>query len=148
MANEFHYSVSLSILHPTVDPKHITSLLVGLRPRIETMAGTERRTKDGKLIVPPRKAPLSHWLAGLHDEKRLYSGSEPISNFILERLTELEKHRDLFAELGKEGRVELIIGWFSESNYSAAVLDCETLKKSGELGIDIELNFYSPSSQS
>ena len=148
MANEFHYNICLSIVHPSVDPKWLTGILTGLHPRIATMAGSERRGRDGTLIVPTRKSPSSHWLADLHDEQRLFSGTHPLSNFILDRLTTLEEHHKLFVDLRKQGRVELVIGWFSDSNYSAALLDSETLKKCGDLGIDVELNFYCPLLQS
>lgn len=122
MANEFYYCVSLSIVHPTIDPKSITRSITTLRPRIETMAGTERRTKDGALIVPRRKATFSHWLADLHDKEKIYSGLKPLSDFILEQLTQLEEHRILFGQLRQEGQVTLRIGWFSISNYSVCVL--------------------------
>lgn len=140
MANEFHYCVSLSILHPSVDPKWISRHLTDLYPTIEVKAGTERRDKRGNIIHPPRKAPLSHWLADLHDEERLYSGSVRLSDFLLDWLTELERYKDIFLELEKEGSVKLMIGWFSDSNYSAEALDAEVLKKCGDLGINLELN--------
>jgi hypothetical protein len=145
MANEFHYCVSLSIAHPSVDPKSITAVITSLRPKIETMAGSERRAKDGTTIVPQRKAALSHWLADLHDEKRLYSGDKAISEVILTQLEKLEKHTDFLSQLRHQGVVALIIGWFGESNYSAGVLSADMLKKCGDLGIDIELNYYGPS---
>jgi hypothetical protein len=142
MANEFHYCVSLSILHPSADPKWISGLLTSLHPKIEVKAGSEKLDKKGKPIIPRRTVPLSHWLADLHEEERLYSGNVPISEFILSQLTELEKHRDVFLELGKEGRVALMIGWFSDTSYSAEILEADALKKCGDLGISIELNCY------
>ena len=142
MANEFYYSVSLSIVHPTVDPKSITRSMTPLSPSIETMAGTEKRTKDGALIIPVRKAALSHWLAELHDEDRLFSGDKPIDDFLLDELKKLEEHRELFRQLQQEGRVALLIGLFSISNYSAFRLGAGTLFQAGDLGIDLEFNFY------
>jgi hypothetical protein len=142
MANEFHYSVSLCIVHPTVDPRSITKELTSLRPAIEKRAGDERRSKDGKPLVPRRKTLLSVWLANLHDEERLYSGVKPLSVFIVESLAKLEGHRDLFFQLRQQGNVALRVGWFSDSNYSAEVLSSDALKKCGDLGLDIELNCY------
>lgn len=146
MANEFHYCVGLSIVHASIDPKRITEAITELRPKIESMAGTERRARDGRPAIPRRTAQLSHWLAELHDEKKIYSGDRDIGEFILERLTDIDvqRHQSLFAEIRKEGRVQLSIGWFSESNHSATLLSADLLKKCGELGIDIELNFYGP----
>jgi hypothetical protein len=145
MANEFYYCVSLSIVHPTIDPIDISNVISNLQPRIESMAGSERRTRDGTAVVPARKVLLSHWLAELHDEERIFSGDEAISDFITGKLRELEGHRDLFSQLGQEGQVSLVIGWFSESNHSAGVLEAETLKKCGDLGLSVELNYYGPS---
>ena len=145
MANEFYYCISLSIVHPTIDPEIITKAIPELRPRIETMAGTVRRGKGNKQIMPERRTALSHWLAELHREEKLYSGSKPFCEFISERLDDLEPHRDLFANLREEGQVALVIGWFSETNYSADLLDAEILRRCGDLGLDIELNIYSPS---
>jgi hypothetical protein len=145
MANEYFYCVSLTISHPTFDPKVITASIQTLRPRIETMVGQERRGKDGKPLSPPRTAAFSYWHADLHPEPRLYSAQIAISDFIMRQLTDLECHRDLFALLVRDGEVTLRIGWFSESNYSADLLGAETLKKCGNLGIGLELNFYAPS---
>jgi hypothetical protein len=148
VANEFYYSLSLSIVHPTIDPLWVTQAIPTLHARIESMAGTERRGKGGEPIVPSRKSMLSHWLADLHQGTKLYSGAKPISDFILEKITELEQYRNVFAHLGQEGKVALIVGWFSEGNHSADVLSAEALRKCGDLGIDIEINFYSPDDHS
>jgi hypothetical protein len=134
--------VSLSIVHPSVDPKSITKVITGLRPRIETLAGNERRRKDGTPIEPPRKAALSVWLADLHDEKRLYSGDKPLSDFIVAEVGKLERCKRLIADIRQEGIVALCIAMFSPSNYSAAVISAEAMKASGDLGIDLELNCY------
>ncbi len=142
MANEFHYCVSFNIVHPTLDPRSVTKKLVSLRPKIETMAGDERRGRDGKPLIPKRTSSLSAWSADLHDEPRLYSGTKPLSAFIMECLTKLEGHEDFFSKIRQEGKVALSIGWFSDSNYSAEVLNADALKKCGELGVDIELNCY------
>src|SRR5262249_30314742 len=144
MANEYYYCVSLSIVHPTADPRAITAEIAALNPRIASQAGSERSKPDGTPIVPRRKAVLSHWLADLHEEGKLYSGDKPISEFLGSQLARLEPYRALFAKLRQEGDVVLVIGWFSESNYSADVLSAEVLGKCGELGLDIELNCHGP----
>src|SRR4029077_4380600 len=81
MANEFHYSVSLSIVHPSADPKWITGLLTSLHPKIQSKAGTDRLDKDGKPVNPRRKIPLSHWLADLHDEGLCIPGPRALRAF-------------------------------------------------------------------
>jgi hypothetical protein len=144
MANEFNYCVSLSIVHPSVDAAGITKVITILRPRIETTAGTARRGKGGKPLSPSRMSPLSHWCADLHREEKLYSGSKPFSEFLLEQANKLEPYRDLFVQLRQEGAVTFMIGLFSKSNCAADVLKADMLRKCGDLGIDIELNYYAP----
>ncbi len=68
----------------------------------------------------------------------------PISEFLLRQVQWLESYRNLFAQLRQEGEVVLRIGWFSDSNHSAGILSAETLRKCGDLGLDIELNYYGP----
>lgn len=143
MANEFFYSVSLSIVHPTIDPAQITKVIKILRPKIQTMAGDIKLGKNGLPIVPNRRAALSHWSADLHDEDKLYSGDKPISDFILARLNGLEEHGPLFFQLREDGEVKLFTGFFSITNCSAGVLSAAMMKKCGDLGIDIEFHFYS-----
>jgi hypothetical protein len=142
MANEFHYSVSLSILHPSVDPKVITAAITELHPVIEALAGSDRRDREGKILTPPRKTMYSHWLADLHPDKRLFSGDVPLSEFIVMRLGELERHRDLFHEMDKEGEVTLMVALYTKGNHAAEVLYADALKQCGDLGVNIELDIY------
>jgi hypothetical protein len=142
MANEFDYSVCLSILHPSVDPKVITSEIAELSPVIEALAGSIRRDREGRIITPPRQTMYSHWLAELHPEERLFSGDVPLSEFIALRLGELERHRDFFHEMNKEGVVTLIIALFTKSNHAAGVLYVDALTQCAELGISVEIDIY------
>lgn len=142
MANEFDYSVSLSILHPSFDPKVITAAITELYPAIEALAGSDRRDREGKIVTPPRKTMYSHWLAYLHPEDRVFSGDVPFSEFIRMRLGELMRHRDLFHELDKEGEVNLVIALYSKGNHAADVLYADALKQCADLAVNIELNIY------
>src|SRR5262245_13878280 len=145
MANEFYYSVSLSIVHPSIDPNVITAAIPGLRPTISTMAGSESRYPDGTLRVPPRKAQLSHWLAELHEQERIYSADMPIAHFITTKVDELTRHRELFRQIRADGgKVAFMIGWWSIGRHSAETLCTETLAKCADIGVDLELNFYGP----
>ena len=143
MANEYDYSADLSILHPTMDPKVITAAISELRPAKEVLAGSDARGSRGNLVTPRRKVMLSHWLAPLHSEERLFSGDTMLSEFILNRVNELKRHRDLFHEWNEEGQVTLVLALYTKSNYSADVLEADALKQCGDLGINIEFNIYS-----
>jgi hypothetical protein len=141
---EFHFCVKLNIVHPSADPKAISERITQFRITNETMAGTERRTTSGKLFEPPRKAALTHWGASLHEEDRIYSGDIRLPEFIDTILLELDEYKDLFLDLGKEGDVFLKIGWFSETNHSAEILDSGILKRCGDIGVGIGLYYYAP----
>jgi hypothetical protein len=88
MAFEFYYCVSLDILHPSADPKRISQQITGFRVTSETMAGSERVTKDGTVIVPRRLAALTHWAASLHPNERIYSGDLDLADFLRARLSD------------------------------------------------------------
>lgn len=141
---EYHYCVALEVVHPSADPTVISEAFKAYRVTNETMAGTERSTRAGRLIEPRRKAVSTHWAADLHDDNKIFSGSLGIEEFIHRKLKELQAHRGLLLELGKEGEVVLKIGWFSESNHSAASIGVEVLRRCADLGLGIELNFYGP----
>ncbi len=144
MANEFYYCATLSIVHPTIDPQLITQTISSLRPRIESMAGSERRLTDGTPVVPPRRVLLSHWLADLHEEDKLFSSDAPLSDFIERKIRGLTHYQDFLLQLQQEGQVAIVVDWFSETGHSSGVLNASVLRKCGEMGIDIELNFYNP----
>jgi len=142
MANEFDYSVSLSILHPSVHPKAITAAIRELRPIVESLAGSDRRDRKGQIILPPRRSMYSHWLADLHPEKRLFSGDVPLSDFIAMHLVELERHQGLFHELSKEGEVTLMVALYTKGNHAAGILCADALRQCAELRVNIELDIY------
>jgi hypothetical protein len=144
MAFDFKYCVSLSIVHPSLDPRTVSATIVELSPRIESMAGEDRRGRDGNLLTPHRKVQLSHWLAPLHEEEYLRSESTPLSDFILEWAKKLMRYQTLLLEIGCEGSAKFSVGWFSDSTNSAAALSADALKACGDLGIGIDLDFYAP----
>lgn len=142
MANEFYYCVSLDIVHPTIDPQILTSQITELSPRREVKAGQYRRNTRGELVFPKRRVPLSHWSAQLHPGTRLYSGTTPLSACVLNSLSNLERHKDLFHELIQDGRVVLDMAWFSNSNYLAETISADVLKACANLHLSLELNVF------
>ena len=140
MAFEFQYSIELMIVHPSIDPSIITKQIIELRPRTEIKVGTEIVSPRG--FPTGRKAQSSVWSASLHDAKRLYSEVNPISQFIGDRLTNLERHREFLRDLSDGGYVVLRIDWFSETSHSASCLESGVVRRCADFGLGIELNFY------
>lgn len=144
MAFEFYYTVSLTIVHPSIDPSVISEKISALRPKKASKAGSIRCNALGEPIQPERKSLLTHWTAPLHDEPRLHSANHPFPAFLSAKLTDLEQFREVFLELGKEGDVFFRIGWFSITSHSAESLAPGLLQKAGNVGIGFELNYYAP----
>jgi hypothetical protein len=142
MANEFYYCVSLSILHPTIDPRIITKEITEFKPSVEIMAGMVRVGKDGKPLVPMRKASQSYWCADLHSEEHIFSQTRPFNDFIMDVLCILETHRNLFEHLKIDGEQHFFVGWFHKYGCAAERITSDVLKKCGELGLDFELHCY------
>jgi len=140
MAFEFHYSISLTIIHPSLDPVLFTEQISELQPRTEIKVGTELVDAGG--LPNGRNARNSFWSAPLHKAKRLYSETNPISEFIGEKLAVLKRHRELFHEWKEDGYVVLQIDWFSETGHSAACLESDVIRRCADLGLGIELCFY------
>jgi hypothetical protein len=65
-----------------------------------------------------------------------------LGTFILDKMERLKEFREVLLDLSKEGDVSISVGWFSDSNASAALLAPEVLKACSDLGIGSELNCY------
>jgi hypothetical protein len=142
---EFRYKISLSILHPSIDPVKISSVLGG-KPKIQRKAGEEVLSTKG--VPLGRKSKLSHWLVSLQDGQMVKSDAHPISEIILNAAKEIEPHKQFLKSITDEGgKVEFRIAWFGNSSNSTGVLKAEALQLCGALGIDILLDVYGPEDQ-
>ena len=139
---EFRYHVNFTIRHPCFDAKNITSQITELSPKTESTAGEERKGKGGKLLG--RLVDRTVWSAPLHPENTVDSATCPVSGFIISALAPLKRHKRLFQELNKEGECFLRIAWFSEGKSSAGALSHRAIKACADLGLGIEMYFYSP----
>lgn len=142
MANGFTYCVDFSVLHPTIDPRAISQAIPEFTPEIMVKAGAPRLNSHGQTIEPARIAAKSHWLAPLHDGKRMNSESVPLNDFLESRIALLEKHAAFLSEVRQDGELTLIIGWFSNGVSSGCSVGASLLRLCGELGIDLELHIY------
>lgn len=142
MANEFDYAVAISITHPSIDPKVISQAITEFHAKIETIAGSLRVSRKGSPILPARTATLSHWLAELHDTRTIDSDITPLSQFLNEKLAQLEHHRELFSAVREAAHVALCIDVFPKSNCAAAEIESETIALCATLGLSIELCVY------
>ncbi len=142
MAFEFDYTVALSITHLHIDPRTITNTITEFQPMIQTMAGSVKVDARGAPLMPSRNAALTHWCAMLHEEERIDSYSVSLSEFLRDKLQRIAHHKELFAELKREGSLALCINVFMRTNHAASELTDDVLSLCGQLGIAIELGLY------
>jgi hypothetical protein len=137
--DDYRYAISLRIRHPDADPERFTTQL-GMEPSHAWRAGG------------PRMTPAGTPLPGVHRETYWTSGSlerggwpgRSLTAALKVLLDELEPQKFLFRSVCAEGgRVEFFIGWYFTRN-SGDVVDAATLKRMGDLGIDLSLDLYPP----
>ena len=133
----YHFSISLRVRHPNVDPMNITEHL-GIQPTHFGKAGEGRRTPRGSILSGVNRE--SYWTA------RVSSGRWPleISSAICDVLNGLLPHRSYLHTIRNGGgNIELFIGWFFE-NQSGDVLNYKCLALAGDLKIDLSFDIYPP----
>ncbi|MDB5384929.1 MAG: hypothetical protein JWM11_575 [Planctomycetaceae bacterium] len=135
----YEFCVSLSIMHPSIDPAVITSRL-GVSPKRHRTVGEQRVTTKG--VPLPGLNKESFWLATLHSGERLSSESISIEQFLADANGRLTQHREFFRELASSGGyLEYFIGWFGGGNFSAT-LEPVLMAAIADLGISIGFDVY------
>lgn len=133
----YHYSISLRVRHPSVDPDQITEAL-GIDPERCWKAGEPRQTPTG--------VPLDGIYKDTYWTTNVVAGRWPvvINDAIHDVLKKLVRYRPFFHQIRSEGGVvELFIGWFFE-NQSGDILTHQCLALAGDLQIDLSFDVYSP----
>ncbi|MBP6751126.1 MAG: hypothetical protein KA144_15950 [Xanthomonadaceae bacterium] len=107
MHENYRYTVSLRIWHPTVHPDRFTEAL-GLTPDGIDIAG-QSRVRKGR-VMPPIVPKTSYWYCDLgHDPER------NVADFLHERAQALTVHSAFFRALSEEGgKAEFFVGFFAE----------------------------------
>jgi hypothetical protein len=135
LLQDCHYSVSLHVSHPDIDPELISRALA-LQP-------THRATRMGEVKTTPKGTPregrweFSHWS---HNFEIVQDGE--LAAFMW-RLTEmLEPHGDFLRRIVDEGgAVECFVGIFTDTNCDQ-ILPFDLLGKLAELRVDLRLDLY------
>jgi hypothetical protein len=141
--NEFHYSVSLSLQHPSMDPQEISTTLSQFPCERSTKAGEIKKSPNGKIRLPEERSEFTYWHSiDLHAERRVYSGVREFSDFLRIKLLQLKLHQEFFERFTDQGWAHFFVGWFSNSPCAAQLLGPDVLRMCGELGIGIELHVY------
>jgi hypothetical protein len=135
----YKYSVSLRVVHPTINPDSITNKL-GLQPSRKWMAGEVRSTTKGNKLEGINKE--TYWTTRLHGGKSLFSRRMVLEDFLSEQIARLKKEEKYFRHIRKTGgRMELFVGLFCDKNIGAEI-PYSLLAAMGNLGIDLSLDIY------
>ena len=128
------FEVSLSVTHPDMDPREISTAL-DLAPKRATRAGTPRTTPRGDPLEGAYE--FSCWT----HQFDLEGASE--LGVVLEGMVErLQRHQQFFHRVVRDGgSVELFCGVFAAGNWDE-VLSHSLLGKVAALQIDLRLDVY------
>ena len=133
----YHFSISLRVRHPNIDPEQVTESL-GIDPRRSWKAKEPRQAPTG--------APQDGFNNDTYWTAEIAHGRWPLNlnKAIYDVLKNLVRHRYFLHRLRLEGgAVELLVGWFFE-NQSGDVLTHQCLALAGDLQVDLSLDVYSP----
>ena len=128
------FKVSLSVIHPDIDPTEISEALE-LAPERATRAGAPRTTPSGNALTGVYK--FSCWMHRFDVKEASELG------VVLENLVQrLQKHRQFFHRVVREGgSVELFCGVFASGNWDE-ILSHSLMGKLAALQVDLRLDVY------
>jgi hypothetical protein len=133
----YHFTISLRVRHPAINPEQISEVLA-INPKRSWKAGEPRQS--------PKGAPLAGFNRDTFWTAEIAAGRWPlnVNEAIHETLKRLVRHRSFLHHLREEGGgAELFIGWFFE-NQSGDVLTHQCLALAGDLQIDLSFDVYPP----
>ncbi len=115
------FMVSLSIRHPTIDPREITRAL-GFEPQHSWKAGDARRTARGQLLDGTYHE--SYWTSELRElDASLHTVTEALlaepETVLLQAVVQLRRSQPFFSRLQSEGAtVELLVEVIGASDFT------------------------------
>ncbi len=101
------FTVSLSIRHPSIDPREITRAL-GFEPQHSWKAGDARRTAQGRLLDGTYHE--SYWTSEFRELDASLRGVVETEAVLLQAVVQLRRSQPFFSRLQSEGAtVELLV---------------------------------------
>jgi len=126
--------MSLRITHPSVSAEAISQALQH-NPDVAWSAGDCRVTPAGTELSGTRKD--TYWTLKLAHADGIEL-EQAIKDFL-----EAPPNPDFLKQVrAMGGRVELFVGWFFESANCGLTLECRTMQRLAEFGIDLSIDAY------
>lgn len=128
------FEVSLSVIHPDIDPTEISTALE-LAPGRATRAGAARTTPNGNALTGLYK--FSCWTHRF-DVKE----ASELGVVLKDLVQRLQKHQQFFHRVVREGgSIELFCGVFASGNWDE-ILSYSLMGKLAALQVDLRLDVY------
>lgn len=109
--NDYEFTISLCIRHPTIDPSSITQSL-GIEPQHTWKAGEVRRGPAGEELEGAYHQ--SYWTGRLMDAPQLSSERTTVESVLLTTLSQLRRSYDFLQQLSTDGgTAELTVSLFA-----------------------------------
>jgi hypothetical protein len=109
--NDYEFTISLCIRHPTMDPSSITQSL-GIEPQHTWKAGEARRGPAGEELEGAYRQ--SYWTGRLMEEPKLSSEQTTVESVLLTTLSQLRRSYDFLQQLSTDGgTAELLVSLFA-----------------------------------
>lgn len=129
------FAVTLRCSHPNWDPDDISSEL-GMEPTFSWKVGERRCTPKGQILDGYRRD--SYWCS-----EKLTGFQKDPCQALIEHVEALERKRAFIGKFVADGgSIELFIGWKLSGPSGGEGFDAKTLKRLGDLGIDLLIDIY------
>jgi hypothetical protein len=135
--NDYEFTMSLHIRHPSVDPAQITRTL-GIEPQHTWRAGEPRKDPSGSKLEGCYRE--SFWMGRLMPEPELASDQVDMESELLRTLAQLRRAMSFLEGLKNDGgTAELNVSLFARADFRLEFLP-ETLGLLGRLGLTLTLD--------
>ena len=145
--SDYEFTISLRILHPTIEPSTITQTL-GIEPQHSWKAGDPRRSPAGGELEGVFRQ--SYWTGRLMEKPQLSSERLSVESVLVQILSQLRRAHDFLEQLNTDGGVaELLVSLYARENFRLD-LSAESLALLGRLrlAVVLEVHPHSPHSAS
>jgi len=145
--SDYEFTISLRILHPTIEPSTITQTL-GIEPQHSWKAGDQRRSPAGGELEGVFRQ--SYWTGRLMEKPQLSSERLSVESVLVQILSQLRRAHDFLEQLNTDGGVaELLVSLYARENFRLD-LSAESLALLGRLrlAVVLEVHPHSPHSAS
>lgn len=137
--NDYEFTISLCIRHPTIDPTSITQSL-GIEPQHTWRAGEARRGDAGEETEGVYHQ--SYWTGRAMQEPQVSSEKATVESLLLKTLNQLRRSHDFLQELSTDGgSAELTVSLFARGVFRLE-LSPETSALLGRLRLTIAFDIH------